>query len=386
MRSGSRLDARSVRHYGWILAGLNLLSLAFLLATSRGGVDRFGHILGTDFLSFWAAGKMLIAGAAPYDAAAHVAVQSAVFDAPGGYPAFFYPPLFLIFCLPLGLAPYFVSIAAWLAITGAAYVAALRVWLKELDFRLSLPLWLAAFSPVFLTITHGQTSFLSAALLGAGLFLVPRKPVIAGLMLGLATFKPQFGLLIPVALLLTGSWRTIAAAVFSAAMLALVNTVLFGPEVWADWHALTSKAQDATASGEIGFAKMITVFAGARLIGLSDGVAFALQAIASITVIAAIAWASWRRGWSDALAALVLAGAALATPFALDYDLLLLGFPLLWIAATGFRDFERWGCALAFVAPIIARPLAMQVGVPIMPFVLALILAFLLKCVPPRAA
>ena len=73
LESADWLDARRLRGYLWLLALLNGASLALMLATSHGGVDFNGFLLGSDFLSFWSAGKLLLAGGIPYDVAAHVA-------------------------------------------------------------------------------------------------------------------------------------------------------------------------------------------------------------------------------------------------------------------------------------------------------------------------
>lgn len=373
LKVGSKLDRPSVRGYAWVFAAINALSLAILLITSNGGIDRFGHLLGSDFLSFWAVGKMALEGAAPYDTSLHLEMMRDFAPTLQGYPAFYYPPLFLLLCASLALLPYFASLAVWLAVTGAAWIGAVRLWTREMKLELPLLPWVAAFTPVLITITHGQTSFLVAALLGAGLLLVRDRPVLAGILLGLATFKPQFGLLVPVALLLTGSWRTIISASATALAFAALTTVVFGVELWAEWYAVSSQAQAVMADGTVGFGKMVSLFAGLRLLGVSEANAYAFQIALSLVMVLLVAWASWRQQFSPLLAALVLAAAPLATPFVLDYDMLLLAFPLVYLAATGYREWEKTVSAAVFVAPMIGRPIAMNLGVPIMPLVIGLL-------------
>jgi hypothetical protein len=237
----------------------------------------------------------------------------------------------------------------------------------------------AAFPPVLITITHGQTSFLVAALLGLGALLVRERPWLAGALFGLAVIKPQFGLLVPVVLVLTGEWRVIASAAITTALLALASTLAFGPQVWADWLHVSSAAQLAMDNGAVGYAKMQSLFAAAMLLGVQSGVAYALQGALTLAVVAAVARASWQRRYDLSLAALMLAGALLATPFVLDYDMVLLGFPLIWLAVQDFRSWEKLILALAFVAPAFARPLAMTAGVPIMPFILVALFVVLLR-------
>lgn len=375
IRKAEWLEPGRVRGYLLLLALVNAGAVVYLLATQKGGVDVNGFLIGTDFISFWTSGRMLLAGANVYDTAAHVAVQREFYAMPGEYTAFFYPPNFLPFVWPLGLLPYFPALAAWLAVTGAAFLAAVRAWFRELGLKGPAVVLVAAFPPVFVTLTHGQTSFLMAALLGGGLLLVGRRPWLAGILIGLATIKPQFGLLVPLALLASGQWRTIAGAGAAALALAALAAAAFGPQVWADWLAITRTASTATAGGNIGFAKMVSVFAGLSLVGVPAAAAMAVQVATSLALAASVVVAGWRRAFTPGLAALVLAGAPLATPFVLDYDMVLTAFPLAFLfaraRAEGFADGERITIAAVFAGAAFARPLAINAGVPIMPLLLA---------------
>jgi hypothetical protein len=378
-RRAGWLDARRARGYLRVVAVLNLATLAFILGASRDGVDRNGFLIGTDFLSFWTAGHMLQAHGNVYDVAAHTAAQRAYFAQADAYTAFFYPPPFLLACWPLGLLRYFPALALWLAATGAAYGFAVRQWLKRTGVAQPLLLLLAAFPPVLITITHGQTSFLVAALLGLGALLVRERPWLAGALFGLAVIKPQFGLLVPVVLVLTGEWRTIVAAVLTASLLALISTLAFGPRVWADWLNVSTAAQAAMDNGAVGYAKMQSAFAAASLLGAPTAVGYALQGLVTLGVAGALAWASWGRRYDLPLAALMLAGAPLATPFVLDYDMVLLAFPLIWLAGQGFGPWEKLVFALTFIAAAFARPLALEAGIPIMPWILVAFFVVLLR-------
>ena len=385
-RQSGEMDWRFIREAAWLgesrargylvlLALVNGAMLAFLLATSQGGIDRNGFLIGTDFISFWASGRMLTEGANVYDTAAHMAAQREFYAQPGQYTAFFYPPSFLPFVWPLGLTGYFPALGLWLAVTGAAWLSAVRGWFGALGLKGPALLLVLAFPPVIVTLTHGQTAFLVAALLGGGLLLVEKRPWLAGVLIGLATIKPQFGLLVPLALLASGQWRTIAGAGVTALGLAALAALAFGPQVWSDWLAITREAGSATYSGVIGFGKMVSAFAGLRLVGVPGSIAFAVQAALSLAVAAAVARAGWRRRFTPGLAALVLAGAPLATPFVLDYDLLLTAFPLAYLFAKaregGFADWERITIAGVFAGAAFARPIALSAGVPIMPLLLA---------------
>lgn len=378
-RDAQWLGPERARGYLWLFALLNAVTLLFLLATSRGGIDRNGFLLGTDFLSFWTAGRMLHEGGEVYTAAAHIAAQRELFAQDGAYTAFFYPPSFLLFCYPLGFLPYFSALALWLLSTGMAFLAAARLWLRRAGLDRPLPLLAAAFPPVLITITHGQTSFLAAALLGSGALLVRKRAVLAGVCFGLATIKPQFGVLVPLVLLLTGEWRTIAVAGVTALLLGLVTTLAFGPAVWSGWLTISGEAQAAMTEGAVGFAKMQSPFAAARLLGAPPALAYALQGAIGLAVAALLGRAAWRKRYSLALASAMLAGAPLVTPFVLDYDLVLLAFPLIWLATKGFGPWEKLAMVLAFAGTAFARPLAIELGVPIMPMVLLVFFVVLVR-------
>ena len=49
-------------------------------------------------------------------------------------------------------------------------------------------------------------------LLGGALVSLDRRPLIAGILFGLMAYKPQFGLMIPIALAAGGYWRSFSAA------------------------------------------------------------------------------------------------------------------------------------------------------------------------------
>ncbi|WP_395333321.1 glycosyltransferase family 87 protein [Novosphingobium sp. BL-8H] len=374
LREMNWLGVARVRGYLRLLALLNAAMLVWLLVGSHGGVDANGFLLGSDFISFWTTGRMLIAHGDPYDAAAHIAAQRGWFASPTGYTAFFYPPSFLPFCWPLGWLGYFPALAAWLLATGVLYCAAVRVWWHGLDARLSVWLPLAAFPAMPIVVTHGQTSWLVAALLGTGVVMIRRQPLLAGLCLGLATVKPQFGLLVPLALLASREWRVFLFAGLAALALAVLSALAFGPELWVHWLGASTRAQVAMADGAVGFGKMVSPFAALRLLGVSTVGAYAAQGAITAVVAALVVVAGWGRRWGTGLAALVLAGAPLATPFVLDYDMVLLAFPMVWLVGEGLRGgfapYEKLALLLAFAAPAFARPLAMNLSVPIMPLVL----------------
>jgi alpha-1,2-mannosyltransferase len=375
LRDAPWATPQRLRMYAILLALAHGAALAALLFMARSGVDARGEPLGSDFVSFWTAGRMALRGhaAAVYDPGAHQAAERAAFGNFPGWYAFFYPPVFLLVCAPLGALPYFAALAVWLGASFAAMAATLRT----LSRRLVTPLALAAFPAVFATLGHGQNAFLTTALLAGAALNLDRRPFLAGALLGCLGFKPQLALLAPVALLLTGHWRALAGMAASGLALAALATLAFGLDAWTAFLAETPLTRATLERGLVDPAKMTSVFAAVRVLGGGVELAYLAQGAAALAALAALARARPENG--RALIALVATLACLTTPFLLDYDLAILIVPIVVLAddalATGFSPFEKTALAAAFVLAEVARPLALGLHLPIAPLVVAALAA-----------
>lgn len=375
-RDADWLDGPRSSAYLRILAGGMVIAGAAWIALSHGGIDPTGKPLGTDFLSFWAASKLALAGHPDqvYDPAVHAAVERAAF--PGtdiGYAAFFYPPVFLLICLPLAALPYLASLAAWLAVTGLACWQVLRGWLGRSASMLAA----LAFPATFSNLGHGQNAFLTTALFGGGGLLLAARPFLAGLCFGALAFKPHLGLLIPVALLAGRQWKAIAGAAVSAAGLIGLSWLAFGAPAWAGFLAASPLARAALERELVGSAKMQSVFAAVRLWHGPLPLAYAAQALVALAAAGAVAVVFHRRRNDPGAMAALVAATLLASPFLLDYDLMLLAPPLAWLfaqgARDGFRPWEKTGLLAAFLLPLASRILATDLHLPTAPPVLAIL-------------
>jgi len=115
---------------------------------------------------------------------------------------------------------------------------------------------------------QGQKGLLSAALLGGALAVLDRRPIVAGFLFGLLAYKPQFGLMIPLALAAGGHWRSFAAAAATIALLAVGAPAAFGPDVWRAFFDSTHFMRTvALEQGDLGWYKMQSLFAWARMWG-----------------------------------------------------------------------------------------------------------------------
>lgn len=283
LRTGAFLTRERVRLVALGVLFAALIGVVFLAAGSTGLNDSYGRPLGTDFASFYAAGTLVHDGLAAqaYEQAAHFAREQAIFGAATQYYAFQYPPVFLLVGAALALLPYLPALLLWQAATLGLYVLATRAILISLPQDRPLDrLWLLvalAFPAVFINLGHGQNGFLTAALFGGALAVLDRRPVVAGVLIGLMIYKPQFGLMIPLVLLATGRWRVITSAAATVIALLLVTYLAFGPEVWNGFFAsMTFTRTVLLEQGDVGFFKMQSVFAWVRLWGGPVVLAYAI--------------------------------------------------------------------------------------------------------------
>lgn len=226
-----------------------------------------------------------------------------------------------------------------------------------------------------------------AALLGGSVLMAVRgQAALAGVLFGLAAFKPQFGVLVPIVLLAARQWRIIGWAVATVATSALLASLMFGYGIWAEWLAVSGPAQQAMAQGAIGFGKMQSLFAAMRLLGFGTALAYGAQAALALLVAAMLAHSAWREGLTRQVGAAMLTGALLVTPFVLDYDFLLLAFPLVVLSDSTPRPWERTVAAIAFAMPAFARPLGTMLGVPIAPIIVLAVFLLLVRRMPEGRA
>jgi alpha-1,2-mannosyltransferase len=329
--NGAWLDRRRICAGAAILFALQLAGFAFIVAGTHGWIVKLERPTTTDFVSFYAAGVLANEGnpALAYDHEAHLAAEERV-TAPGiEYQFFNYPPVFILVCAVLARLPYLV---AFVLFEGASLVLYLLVACRILDDRSGPALVaLSAFPMVFWNIGLGQNAFLTASLFGAATLLVDRRPIPAGLLFGALCYKPQFGLLVPLALAAGGEWRAFAAAGAAVAALVLASLALFGVAAWQAFVATLGGSHAMYASGRILFAGMTNTFGAARLLGAGAPVAYALQGAASL-IAAVVVAVVWRRRLSLPTRAATLAAASLvAAPLALLYDLMLGVIAAAWL-------------------------------------------------------
>jgi hypothetical protein len=369
LRSGDWLTPARARGYSLILLGLCAVAIAGWIAVSDGLIDRNGKPLGTDFSNVYAAGRLTWQGhpAEAYDPPLQHAAEKAVFagrEVP--FYGWHYPPFFLAIAFLVAAVPYAWGLSIWLATSFTAYLMTMRAILPRSETLLIA----AAFPAVFVNIGHGQNGFLTTALLGGALHLLDRRPWLAGVLIGLLAYKPQFGALIPIALLAGARWRTIGAAIVTVASLIALSLVTLGGGVWhafADSMAFTQTV--VLEQGNTGWEKIQSIFSAVRMWGGSVQLAYAFQ-IALAAALAATLARLWHSDAAFELKAAALSVASLlATPYVLDYDLVVLGIAIAYLArlglAHGFRAYEISVLAAAWIAPLLSRGIAQVAAIPL---------------------
>ena len=380
--SGAWLTVQRLRAYCLILLGLAVLALTALLATSKGINDYQGRPLGTDFSNVYAAGKYALEGKseAPFNPALQHKKEQEIFGEKTPFYGWHYPPVFLFLAAALALFPYLVSLTIWQASTLALYLFSIRAILPRAE------VWLPAlaFPAVLINLAHGHNGFLTAALIGGGLYLLERRPVAAGILFGLLIYKPQFGVLIPLALAAGGYWRAFVSASITVLALCAATYLAFGPGVWEAFReSMTFTREIVLEKGETGFHKIQSVFAAVRLLGGAVTLAYAAQAIVFAIAGACLVWL-WRSNKAFALkAAALIAGSMLATPYLLDYDLMIAAPAIAFLAARGlakgFAPYEKSALAFVFIAPLLTRTLAEYSFVPLGLFAVMLLFAITVR-------
>jgi hypothetical protein len=196
-----------------------------------------------------------------------------------------------------------------------------------------------------------------------GIALLDRRPWIAGILFGLLTYKPHLGVLVAVVLLVSGAWRTIAAAAITSIALIAASIVAWGIEPWAAFVTQTSAYQYRLLENFSGFYTfmMVSPFASMRLAEMPADVAKIVQAAISISVIITVMIAFRRTADIGLRSLLVASGTLLVSPYAFNYDMpMLTGAILIVIAARPLIGrLETWVLGAAWIAPAAVWPLNM---------------------------
>src|SRR3984893_1780691 len=296
-------------------------------------VNESGALVYHDFTRFWVAGWQALHGetASLHDQAAFKEVQ----DNSAGFgrsrsSLLSYPPTFTLVLVPLAMLPYFAAFLTWESVTLVCCIAVVYLIVRR---QAAISLMLASPFAAW-NFLIGQNGFFTASLLGASLLLLERRPVLAGVFIGCLTYKPQFGILLPLALAAANQWRAFVNAAITALILTGVSIAAFGTGPWIAFpEELAAQASGTifgNATNEWGYFQ--TVYGLIRYLDGGSALAWLAQGLAT-SGIAVVVWLIWRSSVRYPLKAATLSAAALiATPYAFGYDLAAIAIPFAFLA------------------------------------------------------
>jgi hypothetical protein len=367
-----------------------LLSVA-LLAHNTVAYPPSGVSRGGDFINYWS-GALLAASGRPevaYDLGPYQGFQQSLVGAAFGWRIYSYPPVMLLLCWPLAFLPLVRALLTW-----SLFGIGLCAWSlsRLVGWRMAVVATIGA-PAAFFNLVDGQNGYYSAALLVWGLTLADRRPMLAGLLLGMLCSKPQLGVLLPVALVAGRQWRTLAAAAAWAILLVAASTILLGPGAWLGFFDQMLLERRLLQFGSSTWAGMPTVFVLMRMAGADLTAAYLMQGVSAISAAAAVALLWYRRSPFGVKSAGLAVGVFLVTPHAYYYDMIILVFAAAWLAneavKTGFLPWEKIAILMLLILPALSLLPALagfQIGPILLWLTMVVILCRGLACPSPSFA
>ncbi len=362
------VGSRSVLTTG-ILGLLYLASISWLQLYPR---DVQGYVIGRDFLNFWTMGREALSDdpARFYDWHLYVPYLQTFLGTDYPYQQWSYPPQVMLFATPFGQLPYVLAYALWTALGLAALCFAARPWLADRRAAAVLLLSPAA----LLCFVSGQNAFFTAAALIMIYRWRDERPLLAGIILGLLTMKPQLGLLFPLILLVSRRWTLFAAAAATAVGLVLLTALAFGWDlIWA-YVEIGAPEQEMVINDPTRIVQglMPTIYMSLRILGLSAQTGYGIQAGAFVLAALLALWTYMQRRDGLKSYAMLLTATALATPYMMSYDLVI--FAWLFLAISGAQNPDlrhdlthdragRWLLGAVYWLPMITMALG-AAGIP----------------------
>ncbi len=307
----------------------SLIAIAILVLIVVKRIDpsstspNYSLVIVTDFVNDWNAGHMIRDGkvADIFNTKAYSDYMDTLWGEPVEWHTWSYPPHLFNFVRIFGYLDYFSGFALWsiLGLIGCYWV------LKNAPSEMSTS-WkaLVLTSPAFLVnIMGGQTGFFCATLLVGGLYILPKRPILAGILFGTLTLKPHLGIMLALALLVTKQWKTIATAMITAVILIALSILQWGIEPWIAYLTTTRALHTELLTELRGFypIMMVSSMPALRIIGVPLDFAWAVfLVIAGVTLLVALSIIK-RENFSARAILTITLSTLLVTPYAFNYDM-----------------------------------------------------------------
>ncbi len=370
--------------YPWLIGGALWLGWIASLIFGKGNTDLSGHLIGTDFVAFYTAGKILLLGkgASLYDLNLAHTIQQSLYPAPSlNFNPYLNPPFYAWLCVPFALIPYPLSPIVWICLGLASLYASIKllgIGKAGATFGLALS-WL----PVFYAASSGQNAFLSLFILCLTYFLWRRKRTfLAGLVFSLLLYKPQF--LVGVGLLwlleFRQNWKGLLG-LFAGSLMQIGLSLIFLPAASLEYIRYTVKIASNLMTVD-GFPIWNAYSVQSFWLGLFHGQKTLSQVLYFICILPVLLgfWLFWKRFRQEPplLFAAAVALTLWVTPYVMIYDWTLLLVPavLLWLFRPNERQLLLSVYAITWVvtflsnvltyAQVLFLPFAVQLSVPIL--------------------
>jgi alpha-1,2-mannosyltransferase len=341
-------------------------------------IGLFNLPLGMDFYCFWSAGRMTLGGdiLSIFDQNAIKIFQQHYLGSTDVAPVWwFYPPLLLLWisCI-FALLPYKIAYLAYIGVSVVAYLM-----LARRVFPAATTLSIMGLPAFWFNLMSGQNGLLFAIIIVGGLVALNKRPIRAGCILALLTFKPQLCLAIPAFLLIERRVQTIAAGVLTAVLLVGLSAALWGIEPWRVFFATLADAQRANhLTGTLRFEYQAHLYGTLRAIGVQHAPAM----IANYT-FAAVAAGAAIRIWLQPVEpttkfAVVILMTMLLSPHLTYYDFVVTGAVISWLWP---QQNLRPALIILWFAPVM-WPVLGKLGIPQLPLAAAMLLYQLSRAVP----
>jgi len=325
--------------------------------------------MGRDFINYWSGARLALAG------------ETETLSKVGEYIAYLknefgqgldghnwsYPPHTLLLIWPLALLPYLWAFGLW-TFSG---LAALYYSLKRLTGNIVDARVLLLAPATFLCIFTGQNGLFSASIILLSFAVMKKRPILAGILIGCLTFKPQLGILFPLVLLLMRKWTVFVSAAITTMALIGLSILIFGQQMWIDYISVILPLQtEILALPHTQFSRMVpSIFMMIKNLGVSMDVAWICQYAVSGFVLLSVIWGFIKERPFGLQIALFCTGSLLFTPYIANYDMIILAPAVyLYYRYLKVREIEISGIKAAFLVVVALSPLIGQVtqsfGVP----------------------
>lgn len=348
------------------------LTVAYLTLTLSGTVSpRLLDVRTVDFMEYFSVARMIFEGhgGSMYSWVPLSHMQSHLAGQPAsafGVLAFFYPPYFALFLVPLTSLPYGVAYLVWFVID--CFVLAAVLFALERYSGLSGRQALAfravslCFLPVFLALGLGQVSIVLLALVSVCFVaLRQRQYEVAGAALAVASMKPVYVAPLVLVLLLRRQWRAVVAFCLSCALLLACAVPVLGISIYGSYVRLLREdaswqgrsIHDALWFNHVPVANSTYApewnhgFAGFAELLLHGGAATALYAALSLCALVLLTACSLRSATLDVPIAMAVIVGLLVSPHTLIYDYALLLLPVAIALRHRHWGYGRLGSILA---------------------------------------